>query len=767
MLIRPRQLRHEIADAEGRFVVKDFAVRFDARRGPERDEHRAVAALAREPTQVPVNPRDARGRALPKRADDLLVEAARVGVKARGRAGLETVAQVAAGDERGGAAHSLDGPADARAEAYVVFVGEKAVAERDYAPAPVVAREEVERDGRAVIQPAFVEPHDSVTFFYGDRLYRGEEFGVEFNVDGCARGSEVGKIAAQTRAVVRDEGALFERRVRGDDDDRRSAASLQALGHLAHGLDGCAHLFGHRAADLRHHHGRVRGDSDVDESAAVHKLEDEGVAVYNSARYNFTRVSDVKGRRSGARSPRRGSEFARNDAGSKFLLEGVRGDSSTVEDFRSNRERAAVDSESKLTTNVSDAGERFDVLIVGAGPAGSFAAERIARGGGRVALFDGRPACEAKACGGGVTSKALKAWPFLLEAGGRAVTEVVMRSPAGDSVRLKLAEPFAIYSRRALDSYMRERARRAGAHVFDCRVTLSKEKDSDGLWTVRAKTGESWRGRLIVAADGANSSIAKRFAGALANAEMEVAFGYRTPLDEGEDAPTVIAFLPGWAGYAWAFPRLDHISFGIATAQDAFDHKALDRMLWDFMVEYYRTRGAASLDNNAHADSNNNLKVRDAREVERLGVESHLRGAAERYAARIPGLTPQTLEKRRAAGEDWALLGDAAGFADPVTGEGIYYALRSAELFAGAFLDGDAASYEKLWRADFGRELRRASQMRRRFYGSFWGGPFTDRMVKLARLHPGIRRTLRELVAGDQGYTDLKRVLARSAVRLF
>ncbi len=406
--------------------------------------------------------------------------------------------------------------------------------------------------------------------------------------------------------------------------------------------------------------------------------------------------------------------------------------------------------------------ERYDVLIVGAGPAGSFAAERIARGGGRVALFDGRPASEAKACGGGVTSKALKAWPFLLEAGGRAVTEVLMQSPAGDSVRLKLAEPFAIYSRRALDSYMRERARRAGAHVFDCRVTASVEKDADGLWTVRAKTGESWRGRILVAADGANSAIAKRFAGALPNAEMEVAFGYRTPLDEGEDAPTVIAFLPSWAGYAWAFPRLDHISFGIATAQDAFDHKALDRMLWDFMVEYYRTRGATVTSKDAQDVSDKSTNDASAPEVER-----HLRGVAQRYAARIPGLAPRTFERRRAAGADWALLGDAAGFADPVTGEGIYYALRSAELFAEAFLKDDVAAYDKSWRADFGRELRRASQMRRRFYGSFWGGPFTDRMVRLARLHPGIRRTLRELVAGDQGYTDLKRVLARSAVRLF
>jgi len=113
------------------------------------------------------------------------------------------------------------------------------------------------------------------------------------------------------------------------------------------------------------------------------------------------------------------------------------------------------------------------------------------------------------------------------------------------------------------------------------------------------------------------------------------------------------------------------------------------------------------------------------------------------------------------------LLGDAAGFADPVTGEGIYYALRSAELFAEAYAANDLASYEKKWRADFGGELRRASKMRRRFYGDFFGAPFTDRMIKLARAHPGIRRTLRELVAGDQGYLDLKRKLARRALNPF
>ncbi|HEX8476472.1 MAG TPA: NAD(P)/FAD-dependent oxidoreductase [Pyrinomonadaceae bacterium] len=410
----------------------------------------------------------------------------------------------------------------------------------------------------------------------------------------------------------------------------------------------------------------------------------------------------------------------------------------------------------------------FDVLIVGAGPAGSFAAERLAREGASVALFDGRPAGEPKACGGGVTSKALRAWPHLLEAMGRMIDEVEMYSPAGKRVRLKLAEPFAIYSRCAFDSFLRERAREAGAQVFDVRVSTMKDERTpssspscderrDG-WSVRSRGGEVWRGRTLVAADGANSAIARRLAGALANSEMEVAFGYRAPLPKAsDDAPTVVAFLPGWAGYAWAFPRLDHISFGIATSQDAFEHETLDRMLWNFMVGYYRTR----TDENAPLWSTTEARRDDSLDRE---IEEKLRVNVHRYAARIPGLSPETLRQRCVAGADWALLGDAAGFADPVTGEGIYYALRSAELFAESYLQGRTAAYADTWREDFGRELERASHLRRRFYGNFLGAPFTERMIDFARAHRGIRRTLCELMTGEQGYVNLKRMLARRAV---
>jgi flavin-dependent dehydrogenase len=182
--------------------------------------------------------------------------------------------------------------------------------------------------------------------------------------------------------------------------------------------------------------------------------------------------------------------------------------------------------------------------------------------------------------------------------------------------------------------------------------------------------------------------------------------------------------------------------------------------MWDFMVSYYESVSTAS--------GNDRIKMRLWKKSGSQSEKSqltNLRQHAERYAARIPGLAPRTWDARKACGDGWALLGDAAGFADPVTGEGIYYALRSAELFADAFLKGTPHEYERLWRADFGAELKRASEMRRRFYGNFWGAPFTDRMIEFARGHRGIRKVLGKLVAGDQGYVDLKKKLARSALK--
>lgn len=395
--------------------------------------------------------------------------------------------------------------------------------------------------------------------------------------------------------------------------------------------------------------------------------------------------------------------------------------------------------------------EQYDVLIIGAGPAGSFAAERLAKAGKRVALFDGRPQGEPKACGGGVTAKALKAWPHLLGAVGRTVDELEMYSPSGKRLHLQLEEPFAIYSRIAFDNYLRDLALTAGAEVIFEKVSARSIVRNDSGWKVRGASGREWQGKILVGADGANSGIAKKLIGSLPVSEMGIAFGYRAPLPEDRAAATVIAFLPSWPGYAWAFPRLDHISFGIAISQTDFKRAPLNHLLWDFMIGYYlmnRNKNVPLWPGPSHYDRPRNE------------LKEQLKTAVESYAFRVPQLSHDRWRRRTTVGESWALIGDAAGFVDPITDEGIYYAIRSAELFAESYLRGNAYHYDSAWRSDFGSELQRASKIRHRFYGNLFEVPFTEHMVSFAANHIGIKRTLTGLISGSQPYVGLKRSLA-------
>jgi len=154
--------------------------------------------------------------------------------------------------------------------------------------------------------------------------------------------------------------------------------------------------------------------------------------------------------------------------------------------------------------------KQLDVLIVGAGPAGSFAAELLAKRGVSVALFDGRPEGTPKACGGGVTAKALKAWPQLLNAAGRTINELDLYSPSGKKLHLQLDEPFAIYSRVVFDSYLRDRARDAGAQIIAEKLSARKAKRTSEGWQVKNDAGAAWTASTLVGADGAKFPLGGR-----------------------------------------------------------------------------------------------------------------------------------------------------------------------------------------------------------------------------------------------------------------
>jgi flavin-dependent dehydrogenase len=119
-----------------------------------------------------------------------------------------------------------------------------------------------------------------------------------------------------------------------------------------------------------------------------------------------------------------------------------------------------------------------------------------------------------------------------------------------------------------------------------------------------------------------------------------------------------------------------------------------------------------------------------------------------------------TLSQRNVVGNNWALVGDAAALVDPLTGEGLFYAIRSGELLGRSLAQGCPERYPAWIKAAFSSELEFAARIVRRFYrGSFLGNAVTTRMVQFIRRNAVFRQLMSDLFSGTQDYTSLKQRL--------
>ena len=363
------------------------------------------------------------------------------------------------------------------------------------------------------------------------------------------------------------------------------------------------------------------------------------------------------------------------------------------------------------------------VAILGGGPAGAFAAEQLASAGVEVQLFDEKLAWE-KPCGGVLTYKAYSRYPFLIENSTpkRIVTETVLGAPKAGEVRMKLAHPLVVYSRFDLNGMLLERARQAGAAIERARVREISRHGSG--WRLRTNAGAAEADFCIVAT-GARNPL-RSVGSELRARDAMTALGYYVP---GGQARIDIRFLPGLEGYIWVFPRCGHLSVGICGKGEPASR--LRRRLETYMTE-------------------KGLSWKDAR------FYGHL----------LPSLDAASWRGNRVAGEGWMAVGDAAGLVDPITGEGIYYAMRSADLASRALLSEThsaaekPAHYRQLLRRDFMDDLELGSRLARRFFlGRFLCGSVPARMIEFARRSPRISAIVQDLCSGRQPYLGLKRRL--------
>jgi geranylgeranyl reductase family protein len=338
-----------------------------------------------------------------------------------------------------------------------------------------------------------------------------------------------------------------------------------------------------------------------------------------------------------------------------------------------------------------------DVLVVGAGPAGSTAARALALGGARVRLLERSRFPRNKPCAGGLTTRALKRFPHLpgVLAGIEAhpISRLYLEGPARRGVVLTSPRPAVVTMRRVeFDQALAREAAAAGAELVEDAWVSDARADEEGA-RVRTRDGRDFRADYLVAADGVNGVLTRKLglhAGwvpsrVALDVMQETASARLRTIDP--ETLWVSYGQGGMDGYGYLFPKRNHTNVGVGCLLSSYKERAA--------IAPYE------------------MQQRFVAELRDRGLVD---GAADRedftpYHIPLGGPIPTTARGRV------LVAGDAGGFVNAYTAEGIYYAMVTGDLAARAILADAAlddprrgttaaAAYVRAWRGEIGGELR-------------------------------------------------------------
>jgi len=310
---------------------------------------------------------------------------------------------------------------------------------------------------------------------------------------------------------------------------------------------------------------------------------------------------------------------------------------------------------------------RFDVLIVGSGPAGSFAALTLARQGARVALLDKAAFPRDKACGDLVGPRGVQMLTDIGHSlpGGLNVGDMIVVGPTGRRVRLPSAVGHTYpghgitITRVAFDASLQNAAVEAGAILFTGRADRPLEAKGrlDGF---RTANGEELRADFVIGADGATSHVAAT-AGLVEANKVLWGFAVRAYLNQPVELPAIVLWEQrrwcAFPGYGWIFPAADggaNVGLGIAMRSNRSASAGAVRMLPAFL-DHLRALG-------------------------------FIGRATPEPSRRLGGWLKMGMIGTTPARDRTLLVGDAAGLVNPLQGEGISQAMESGRSAANAIL---------------------------------------------------------------------------------
>lgn len=327
----------------------------------------------------------------------------------------------------------------------------------------------------------------------------------------------------------------------------------------------------------------------------------------------------------------------------------------------------------------------WDAIIVGAGPAGCAAAYDLAVAGRRVLLLDRAVFPRPKACAGGLTRKSLLALRYsVAPVTRRTISAIVVEKRAGEAATLSSRTAVcAMTVRQELDDYCLKQTIAAGAQFVRIGAVLALDA---GEQEVALRTeSQTFRAPFLVAADGVHSRVRQLLCGETPP-WLRRGFALEAQVRDAGDSQLIFSLAAVRQGYAWVFPEGDHLNVGL------YSESSAEKLNRERLLQWIRARfGQPSI--------------------------GHTTGQYLGFGA----------ENARPSHRRVFLTGDAGGFADPLTGEGIYGALASGQAAAAAIQaelrDGTPADSVFAERTDpLRRDLRLSAAGARWFYGNLDAG---------------------------------------------
>ena len=377
----------------------------------------------------------------------------------------------------------------------------------------------------------------------------------------------------------------------------------------------------------------------------------------------------------------------------------------------------------------------FDVIIVGGGPAGATAARSLARGGARALVLDRAAFPRHKPCGGGLTWRALKRFPDVEAAipriSANPIRRIHMEAPGGASVAVETEQPTILLVRRIeFDNLLMTMAREAGAEVAEG-TDITRVSEREAGVRLEARDGRVFDAPIVIAADGVYSTVARRLGFNPGWPRDRVAIDMMEETPSGRlravDHGTLwVSFAPGSGhGYGYIFPKRDYVNVGVGYIVSSFKtsiHEA-PRAVHEAFVADLKKRGL-------------------------------LEGESDRSCI-TPYQVPVGGPLRTTARGRVYLAGDAGGFVNGFSAEGIYFAMVTGDLAAKAILAGPSARrYERSWRREIGAEMRDSRFLSRYAFADL---SRVGRLVRGVRAYPPLAQLLADYASGADTYEGVRR----------